>query len=121
MKPNGMSLDQAECYELFADLVGGEHHICGGVKLHGRGLLWNMRNSRLGSFDFDGLTRLVLLAHDRCIRVEVQPSGPGLVGLTAFKRHTREGAMHERHPTMEEHITMLRPKQAPQSEGERGQ
>lgn len=109
-----MTPDQRECYALFCDLVFGEHHLHGKVKGCGAGLLWNARIHNLATFDFDGLTRLVVLSHDRCIRTEIIPSGPGMIGITAYKRHKREGSMYERHPTMEESIVRLRPSPTPQ-------
>lgn len=109
-----MTPDQRDCYGLFCDLVFGAHHIMGTVRAFGSGLLWNARIDNLATFDFDGLTRLVVMAHDRCIRVELIPSGPGMIGITAFKRHKREGSMYERHPTMEEAIISARPRPLPQ-------
>ena len=102
-----MSPDQQECFDLFADLVHGEHHMHGKVREHGKGLLWNARIHNLATYDFDGLTRLVIMAHERCIRVEIVTSGPGLIGITAFKRHKREGEMWARHPTLADAIKSL--------------
>ncbi len=65
-------------------------------------------HGRLATYDFDGLTRAVVMAHDRCIRFEVGPSGPGMVRLMVHKRHSRDGNMYERHPTLEEHVAEIR-------------
>lgn len=103
-----MTDDQYECYELLADLFLGWHHVHGGLHEWGNGIKFNTYISRLASTDFDGLTRLVFLAHDRMIRVEVVPSGPRMIGLTLHKRHTRDGGMAERHPTIEQALATWR-------------
>lgn len=105
-----MSAEQKECYEMLCDLALGEHHLHGIVRAYGRGIHINSRFNGLATFDFDGLTRLVLLAHDRCIRAEIAPSGPGMIGITLFKRPKRTGSGFERHPTIEEAIEMFRRK-----------
>lgn len=99
-----MTPDQVECYELLCDLVGGDHHITGKVYGFGRGIRASVFSGQLSTFDFDMLTRLVLHAHDRCIRAELIASGPGRVGIALHKRHTREGTMSTRHPTIEQAI-----------------
>lgn len=104
-----MSDDQWECYQMLADLFLGFHHISG--KLHNWGTGIKLNTTQTGSFatfDFNNLTRAVIMAHDRMIRFEIEPSGPGMLGLTLFKRHTREGLMHERHPTIEDAISSAR-------------
>jgi hypothetical protein len=111
LKPQDMNEDQRECYDLLCDLVYGEHHITGLVKACGaRGIMINTPSNRWATYDFDGLTRLVVMAHDRCIRAEICPGGPGRVGIHLHKRKMREGQMHERHPTMEENIARIRGK-----------
>lgn len=105
-----MTDDQRECYQLFCDLVYGEHHICGKVWARGFGLKWNSTNltGKLSTYDFNHLTRLVVMAHDRCIRVEVDALAPRIIEIIAFKRHKREGCMTERHPTIQEAIMQIR-------------
>jgi hypothetical protein len=103
-----MSDDQWECAQMFADVVCGFHHITGTVKPFGYGIKVSAYPSRFATFDFDGLTRLVLLAHDRMIRVQLEPSGPRMIGFAMWKRHHREGGMSERHPTIEQAISLHR-------------
>lgn len=97
---------------MFADVVGGHHHIHGKVHPHGSGIKINSTSGFWATYDYDGLTRLVVLAHDRMIRVELRPSGPRMVGFALWKRHTRDGEMHKRHPTIEQAIEHHRPDQA---------
>lgn len=103
-----MSPDQRECYQLLCDVMGGEDHLQGIVRQAGRGLSVSVRASDMATFDFDGLTRLVVLAHDRCIRVELRSSGPGLIGVMTHKRKGRDGPIHDRHPTMEGNMAEIR-------------
>lgn len=104
-----MSDDQWECYQMLGNLFFGFHHITGKLHEWGGGIRLNATNvDSFATFDFDGLTRAVVMAHDRMIRLEICPSGPGMLGITLFKRHAREGRMHERHPTMEDAIKTIR-------------
>jgi len=103
-----MSDDQWEATQFIADLMHGFHHVSGKFKPCGQGIEMNTRHARLATFDYDGLTRAVVMAHDRCIRFEVSPSGPGMICLLVHKRHSREGSMFERHPTLEEHVAQIR-------------
>lgn len=104
-----MTDDQWDCYELLGDVHCGLNHVFGKVHKWGEGIKLNSTCSNsLATFDFDGLTHLVVLAHDRMIRVEITPSGPGMIGFVCSKRNTREGRMHERHPSIEEAITRIR-------------
>lgn len=60
----------------------------------------------LSTFDTDALTRLVILAHDLAIRVEIRPAMHN-VRVLAHQR-TREGSLMHRHPTIEEAIADVR-------------
>lgn len=73
---------------------------------------WNMtvslRADRLATFDFGGLTELVILAHERCVRIDIiGPAGPYGVQLS-FSARKRDGAKHERHPTIEQAVDVVR-------------
>jgi hypothetical protein len=100
-----MTDNQWLCAEFLADLFHGFHHLHGILRECGpNGVEINSTSSanRFASFDFDYLTRAVFMAHARCIRFSIEPSGPGMLKLSAHQRHTRTGAMHERHPTIED-------------------
>lgn len=105
-----MTHDQWACYLLAAEFFGGFHHMIDKPKPWGNGIKLSERFNWLSTYDFDGLTRLVFMAHDACIRIEIMPSGPGLIGLTLYKRHQREGGISERHPTIEEALATWRMK-----------
>ena len=104
-----MTDDQAACFDLLAKVFHGEHNVPP-VRSFGKGIKCHVHSGQLATFDFDYLTRLVVLGHDQCIRVEVCQGGPGTVGVVLFKRHTREGRMTERHPTMEDAMAKIRAK-----------
>lgn len=60
-----------------------------------------LRLRDLATFDFAYLTRLVLLAHDYCVRVDISPSNMQAVRVMFHPRHSREGSISKRHPTIE--------------------
>lgn len=102
-----MSDDQYECACLYADIVGGFHHIYGRFKPWGEGITINVPGT-WASFDFNQLTKIVILGHDRMIRVCIRACNPQYFKLELFKRHKREGLISERHPTIEEAIVIAR-------------
>lgn len=101
-----MSEEQRECYHLLCDLMGGKHHIDGSIREWGYGIYWNQLSS-VSTFDYDLLTRAVILAHDRCIRLEIRPAGPRNIAF-AFTKRRRDGRMSERHPTIEDAVAAVR-------------
>lgn len=105
-----MTEAQRACFDLLCDVFHGEHHAPERIYAFGRGIKCNAEIHRLSTFDFDYLTRLVVLAHDACVRVEIVSSGPGRIGLVLHKRAGRTGSSYDRHPTMEEAIERVRPK-----------
>lgn len=109
-----MTEAQRACFDLLCDVFHGEHHAPERIYTFGRGIKCNAESHRLSTFDFDYLTRLVVLAHDACVRVEIVSSGPGRIGLVLHKRAGRTGSSHDRHPTMEEAIERVRPKRLAQ-------
>lgn len=62
----------------------------------------------LETVDFNLLTILVVLAHDRMIRVSIRGIGPGYMRLQFHQRNARTGSMSERYPTIETHIEQIR-------------
>jgi hypothetical protein len=101
-------MPKVEAVSFFSELYFGEHHIpargcCGahGVKEFGPGSWYVNHSGDIATYDYDFLTRLVFLAHDKCIRASVQNSGPRLIKIVIWKRDGRTGRMAEGHPTIE--------------------
>lgn len=95
----------ADAVDFFATIFGGAHHIPGpkhggdNVREWGEG--WCVITSGdLATYDGDVLTRLVILAHDRLVRVAVSPTGMRL-RIEIHQRGARTGSVWERHPTIE--------------------
>lgn len=63
--------------------------------------------SGLSTWDYDELTRLVIAAHDECVRLEIHSSAPRMLRLS-FSLREREGNITERHPTIEQAIERIR-------------
>lgn len=104
----------SEFGRLVADVLGqaflGIYHI----ERYIRGTDWTSElwirvcyRGGLATTDGNELTRLVLLAHDACVRLEIEPCNMNFVYLT-FTPRKREGSTMDSHPTMEANITKLR-------------
>ena len=103
MEIKEMNAAQNECYQMLVDFVHGEHHLPGAVKPccpDGIMILFH-RGTEFATYDGNELTRLVLMAHDRCIRVAISTRGMNL-NLKLHKRHCRTGSLFQRHPAMRE-------------------
>ncbi|MCA0270415.1 MAG: hypothetical protein LCH53_14520 [Bacteroidetes bacterium] len=62
----------------------------------------------LSTFDSDGLTRLVLLAHDHALRVEVEAAAHGYLRLVMHGRSHKEKSLARHHPTLEDAVARHR-------------
>ena len=62
----------------------------------------------LATWDQNHLTRLVFAAHDRCCRLEINPSGPGRLEIAVSVGRTRDGSIMTGHPTIEQALASWR-------------
>jgi hypothetical protein len=68
----------------------------------------NLSNpTTLSTWDFDELTKLVILCHDRIIRCEIRAVAPGILKM-CFTKRIRHGDISKRHPTIERAIELCR-------------
>jgi hypothetical protein len=65
-------------------------------------------NSGLSTFDFNNLTALVILCHDRCVRLTIQAASHNYLRLLFHKRESRSGSTFSSHPTLEEAVHDIR-------------
>jgi hypothetical protein len=95
-------LTEQEATAFFSEFYFGEHHIPGyKVSPCGYGFSVNHDRGCLATFDYDELTRLVLMAHRDCIRVEISAARNNIIKISIHKRE-REGTVSERHPTIDQ-------------------
>lgn len=65
--------------------------------------------NRLATYDFDGLTRLVVMCHETAVRMEIDHIGLGYARLRFHERGSREGCrMSRRHPDIESVVEAVR-------------
>lgn len=62
----------------------------------------------LSTYDNPTLTWLVVLAHDRMLRVGITSRYRGRLILTFHQRAKRDGSLSERMPSMEQHLQYIR-------------
>jgi hypothetical protein len=95
---------------VLAHTFGGIHHVpfWNRRRPWGRGVVVSV-DSGIATFDGSTLTRLVVAAHDHCVRVTIMAGGPQMlkIGLTPRKR---EGDVYDGHPTME--VALVRARMA---------
>lgn len=106
-----MNADQWACFEMLCDLFGGPQHVRGKVKESGpHGIYINCTNghNKFATTAYATLTKAVVLAHDRMIRFGIEPSGPNMLRLVFHKRHVRQGAVYQCHPTLEDAVERIR-------------
>ena len=89
---------------LLGDLFSGLYHLDTALKVdwsNAHHIEVRVSGKGLATFDSNLLTRLVFLAHDRCLRVEVEPRSNWSLTLV-FHQRQREGCTWQRHPTIEQ-------------------
>jgi hypothetical protein len=91
--------EQLRCLSLLIELFGGEHHLPT-VYEFGNGV--RCRQPSMSTYDNDLLTRLVVLAHDHCIRAEISRDS------IILHARQRNGEFWQRHQTLETAITAIR-------------
>jgi len=90
---------------VLACVFRGLHHC---PEIHKFSYGWEVNTNSLSTVDFDQLTRLVVAAHDMCVRAQVQQGGPRQVKILLSPRGHRTGGIYDRHPTMEDALSEVR-------------
>lgn len=70
-------------------------------------MIVRLTHQSLSTCDNDYLTRLVVLSHDCCLRLDIRASSKDNLRLM-FHQRKRTGSLFERIPTMEEHLAHIR-------------
>lgn len=102
--------------DLLGDVFAGIHHLDNRLLAktdwsNNYFIVVQIDNS-LSTFDPPHLTWLVVLAHDRLLRLQIAARSRGRVELMFHPRKGREGGISERHPTLEQHLDYIRRHQA---------
>ena len=95
---------------LLHDFTGGIYHIQRAAsKVDWKNPLYIEINlyGGMATFDSASLTRLVFLAHDYAIRIEINGARNGILKLL-FHRRDRDGDLYHRHPTLEDAVKQWR-------------
>ena len=90
---------------IMSNVAGGLHNLESPLKCEGNCVTTKMRS--LSTYDFNLLTRLVVMAHDECVRVTIKGQNPKEIKIEFWNRE-REGDYSQRHPTIEEAINQIR-------------
>lgn len=95
--------DQKFLTDVLAEFALGHHHLPD-VRGWGDGIVISW-SGNLATYDFDGLTRLVILAHKHAVRIEIGSGGPRMANIIAHRRKHgpfRELSQFKRHPNLDE-------------------
>ena len=102
-----MILTKEEATNFLAVYFNGEHHFPSKLEAWGDG--WAIHSHDcISTFDFNELTRLVVMAHDECIRVQITAKSKGRLTIAIHKRNPEETSMMLSHPKLEAHVEKIR-------------
>lgn len=95
---------------VLAATFGGFHNVPGKIKRTPAPYpFWEVNIFQsLATYDFSGLTALVLAAHKYCVRVDVSAGGPRRLKIMLHPRHSRDGSMTQRHPTIQQALEQFK-------------
>lgn len=80
------------------------------VALWPLGVEFVLGQHELATFDYNQLTRLVLVAHENSVRLSVSPCSPRHLKFAMFQRehYTKDKPFHAHHPTIYEAIELFK-------------
>lgn len=112
LKPIGISPLGIKVADLLGEVYKGLYHIPSTllykVKWEDKYCIDVVVRDCLTTWDDDVLTKLVVLAHDMMVRVEILSCCPKYLKLRMSQRFKRDGSIMEGYPTMEQHIAIIR-------------
>lgn len=92
--------------DVFAGIYHLSHKSLERVGWDGETWIQYILYGELSTWDFSNLTRLVLLAHERHVRISVSGASPNHLRIE-FHPRTRDGDTYHRHPTIDEQVRRL--------------
>lgn len=102
-----MVTTKEEATEFFSILFRGKHHIPSPLKSFGEG--WStLYDGEAATYDFDLMTRIVLLSHDKHIRASIHGKSRHRIEIVVWKRDRTHDQRWGHHPTMEEALKAWR-------------
>ena len=94
-----MKLELNTARQFFADFFYGEHHLPSKIKPWGEGWMVIMPGE-IATTDYNEMTRLVIMAHDRAIRVSVKPHNVRYIKLILHQRDPMVEGLNTGHPSI---------------------
>ena len=98
--PDAATEEQRFLVQFLEEWAGGRHHLYGHLEEFSTGVRY-LIGKGLATFDGSELTRLVQLAHQLLVRVEVEPASAQRLALILHRRK-ESGTVYERHPNIVE-------------------
>jgi hypothetical protein len=101
-----IELELAQKVELFIDFVfGGKHHT---NKVINHNSWYEVKFYQdVATWDFNIMTKMVVASHDLGLRADIEANGLRGLKVLLHNRKSREGLMHQRHPTLEQHLERI--------------
>lgn len=75
---------------------------------HPENIRFSLTTGGLATVDYNELTRMVVIAHDMVLRLEIQPASPRQLRVILSLRQRESKRFWEMCPTIEEHIATIR-------------
>ena len=119
-RENWMTDDQWFLAAFLSRLFGGFHH-CPRIRERRYGVACSPYGDKMSTWDSNLLTKLVVMAHDNCVRASILPAGSNQTRIVLFRRSLRPEQTDEpigrSHPIMAQHVDFLRTGVAPWRQG----